>query len=72
MNEQTIIAKIHEALVEQGRPQEEIDEIHKAYEFAKKHFPNANIHQYPDALFTWYKYINDDFSKYIKILLGGK
>lgn len=36
MNEQTIIAKIHEALVEQGRPQEEIDEIHKAYEFAKK------------------------------------
>ena len=36
MNEQTIISKIHEALVEQGRPQEEIDEIHKAYEFAKK------------------------------------
>jgi RelA/SpoT family (p)ppGpp synthetase len=36
MNEKTIIAKIHASLEEQGRSEEEIAEIHKAYEFAKK------------------------------------
>ena len=30
--------------------------------FAKKYFPNATIALYPDALFTWYKYINDGYS----------
>lgn len=28
--------------------------------FARENFPNANIKFYPDALFTWYDYINDD------------
>lgn len=32
-----------------------------SYEFAKKHFSNANIKYYPDALFSWYKYVNDGF-----------
>ncbi|MBQ2643999.1 bifunctional (p)ppGpp synthetase/guanosine-3',5'-bis(diphosphate) 3'-pyrophosphohydrolase [bacterium] len=36
MNEQTLILKLHEALKSQCRPQEEIDEINKAYLFAKK------------------------------------
>lgn len=30
--------------------------------FAHENFPNANIKFYPDALFTWYDYINDDFT----------
>ena len=36
MNEQSLILKLHEALKSQCRPQEEIDEINKAYLFAKK------------------------------------
>lgn len=33
-----------------------------SYEYAKKYFSDANIKLRPDALFTWYKYINDGFS----------
>lgn len=32
-----------------------------SYDFAKKYFPKANIHMYPDALFSWYELINDEF-----------
>ena len=32
-----------------------------SFEFAKKYFPDSNIVMYPDALFSWYRYINDDF-----------
>lgn len=28
--------------------------------FARENFPDANIQFFPDALFTWYDYINDD------------
>ena len=31
-------------------------------EMGKKLFPKANIHLYPDALFSWYGYINDGFN----------
>lgn len=31
----------------------------QSYEFAKKHFPQANLGLYPDALFTWWPYVND-------------
>lgn len=34
----------------------------QSYDFAKKYFTNANIGLYPDALFTWGKYINDEFT----------
>lgn len=36
--------------------------VREAYseKFAHENFPNANIKFYPDALFTWYDYINDD------------
>lgn len=33
---------------------------YRSLAFAKKYFPNAKIYLYPDALFTWYKYINDE------------
>lgn len=33
----------------------------RSYDFAKKYFPTANIELYPDALFTWKKYIDDGF-----------
>lgn len=36
MNEETLVAKIHDILKEQGRTEEEIAEIDKAYQFAKK------------------------------------
>lgn len=38
--------------------------VREAYseKFAHENFPNANIKFYPDALFTWYDYINDDFT----------
>ncbi|MBR1748535.1 MAG: polysaccharide pyruvyl transferase family protein [Bacilli bacterium] len=46
-----------------------------SYEYAKREFPNANIKLYPDALFSWYKYINDDFQikdgKYIAGMSGA-
>lgn len=32
-----------------------------SYNYAKKLFKNINLKQYPDALFSWYNYINDDF-----------
>ena len=30
--------------------------------YAHQNFPKANIKLYPDALFTWYNYINDNFT----------
>lgn len=30
--------------------------------YAQENFPEAKIKRYPDALFTWYNYINDSFS----------
>lgn len=38
--------------------------VREAYseKFAHENFPNANVKFYPDALFTWYDYINDDFT----------
>ena len=42
-----------------------------SYNFAKKYFPNANIHISPDALFSWYDLINDGFEiKNGKYFLG--
>lgn len=35
---------------------------YRSLEFAKKYFPNANIHLYPDALFSWYETVNDNFT----------
>lgn len=32
---------------------------YRSLAFAKKYFPAASIHFYPDALFTWRRYIND-------------
>ena len=34
----------------------------ESYKFAKEYFPNANIGLYPDALFSWSRYINDEFT----------
>lgn len=34
----------------------------RSYDFAKKYFPEANIHMYPDALFTWTKLLKDGFT----------
>lgn len=34
---------------------------YESYNYAKENFPNAKIHLYPDALFSWYDIINDDF-----------
>lgn len=30
-----------------------------SYEFAKENFKDINLKLYPDALFSWYKYVND-------------
>lgn len=38
-----------------------------SYDYAKKHFKKCNLYQYPDALFTWYPYVNDSFK-----VLDGK
>ena len=48
----------------------------QSYEFAKKYFPNANnVKNYPDALFTWFSMVNDEFDigtgKYITGKLGA-
>ena len=32
-----------------------------SYDYAKENFKNINLKLYPDALFSWYKYVNDDF-----------
>lgn len=32
-----------------------------SYQYAKEQFSDSNIKQFPDALFTWYDYINDGF-----------
>ena len=32
-----------------------------SFEYAEENFPNCNLKKYPDALFTWYDYINDGF-----------
>lgn len=40
---------------------------YSSFEYAKKHFPDIDkLYLKPDALFTWYKFINDDF----KVLNG--
>ena len=36
MNEETLIAKLHETLKSQSRTEEEIAQIDKAYQFARK------------------------------------
>ena len=47
-----------------------------SFEYATKKFKNINLKKYPDALFSWYNYINDDFSvengKYIIGMSGAK
>lgn len=40
---------------------------YKSFEYANTFFEKANIELRPDALFTWYKYINDGFP-----ILNGK
>lgn len=46
-----------------------------SYEYAKEHFSQSNIKKYPDALFTWYELINDDFKvtngKYVMGMSGA-
>ena len=46
-----------------------------SYKFACENFNNINLKLYPDALFSWYKYINDDYKvldgKYIIGLSGA-
>ena len=46
-----------------------------SYNYALENFSKSNIKVYPDALFTWYKYINDDFKvsngKYIMGMRGA-
>ncbi|PLT60047.1 polysaccharide pyruvyl transferase family protein [Mediterraneibacter gnavus] len=46
-----------------------------SYEYAKENFGNSNIYLYPDALFSWYDYINDEFEipdgKYIMGMSGA-
>lgn len=32
-----------------------------SYDYAKENFKDINLKLYPDALFSWYKYINDEF-----------
>ena len=32
-----------------------------SYKYAKENFRDINLKHYPDALFSWYDYINDDF-----------
>lgn len=32
-----------------------------SYKYAQQNFENINLKHYPDALFSWYKMINDDF-----------
>lgn len=47
-----------------------------SYNYAKDIFPNINLKQYPDALFSWYDVINDDFEikngKYVMGLKGAE
>lgn len=46
-----------------------------SYQYAKENFSNIKLKHYPDALFSWYKYINDDFKitdgKYIMGMSGA-
>lgn len=35
---------------------------YESLDYAKKYFSNSHIELRPDALFTWYKYINDGFN----------
>ena len=46
-----------------------------SYEYAKEQFPNCKLKKYPDALFTWYEYINDGFvvpdGKYVMGMSGA-
>lgn len=46
-----------------------------SYKYAKEFFSNSVIKEYPDALFTWYDLINDDFKvidgKYIMGMSGA-
>ena len=46
-----------------------------SYKYAKENFSNIKLKHYPDALFSWYDYINDDFkvnnAKYIMGMSGA-
>ena len=46
-----------------------------SFEYAKRYFPQANTQLFPDALFTWYDIINDDFTikngKYFTSIKGA-
>ena len=34
---------------------------HYSYKYAEQNFPNINLKFYPDALFSWYDFVNDGF-----------
>lgn len=46
-----------------------------SYKYAQQNFENINLKHYPDALFSWYKMINDDFritnGKYVMGIQGA-
>ncbi len=46
-----------------------------SYKYAEENFSNINLKHYPDALFSWYKYVNDEFKindgKYIMGMSGA-
>lgn len=46
-----------------------------SFDYAKENFKDINLQQYPDALFSWYDLINDDFKvpngKYIMGMSGA-
>ena len=48
----------------------------QSFEYAKRYFPDVNLKYYPDALFSWYKFINDDFEidngRYFNSIYGAE